>query len=270
MKQRILWMMTTILTLCGATMLTSCSNDDNESGSEMNVKEKIIGKWILADVNGQSAPTDLKIVFTFISTTKAYRSASLNTRPKLGTLWSNQMEGDVTINGNKVTATFHGTEHQTTVHEFTVTAISDSEFTANRKVTVTMDGKVMIAYEDVIRLTKVPTDYKASVVGTWEGRCTSEGSAFDDGQEHRWEYKADGTYVYYVKDGDSWVPYAGNTLNEYFVDGNLLCTRWVDNGVENREWWEITIDGDKMNWTALRQNEDGTTFTVTFEMKKVE
>ena len=43
-----------------------------------------------------------------------------------------------------------------------------------------------------------------------------------------WRANADGTYVYYVK------------------------------------------DGDKMNWTALRQKEDGTTFTATFEMKKVE
>ncbi len=55
-----------------------------------------------------------------------------------------------------------------------------------------------------------------------------------------------------------------------YVDGNLLCHRWIDNGVENREWWEITIADGKMNWTALCQNEDGTTFTATFEMKKVE
>ena len=27
---------------------------------------------------------------------------------------------------------------------------------------------------------------------------------------------------------------------------------------------------DEMQWTALRQNTDGTTFTATFEMKKVE
>ena len=97
----------------------------------------------------------------------------------------------------------------------------------------------------------------------------SEGSEFDDGETHRWEYKADGTYVYYVKDGDDWVS-SENTLNEYFVDGTLLCTRWIDQGQENREWWEINIDGDKMNWTALRQKEDGTTFTATFEMRKVE
>lgn len=32
----------------------------------------------------------------------------------------------------------------------------------------------------------------------------------------------------------------------------------------------ITIADGKMNWTALRQNEDGSTFTATFEMKKVD
>ena len=37
-----------------------------------------------------------------------------------------------------------------------------------------------------------------------------------------------------------------------------------------REWWEITIDGDKMNWTALREGDDGKTFTATFELNKVE
>jgi len=118
------------------------------------------------------------------------------------------------------------------------------------------------------RYARVTADYTAAILGTWEGSCTSEGSVFDDGQVHRWAYKEDGTFVYYVKDGDKWVP-SQNTLNEYFVDGNLLCTRWVDNGQENREWWEISIAGDKMNWTALRLNSDGTTFTATFEMTKV-
>ena len=32
----------------------------------------------------------------------------------------------------------------------------------------------------------------------------------------------------------------------------------------------VTSNSDKMNWTALRQKEDGTTYTATFEMKKVE
>jgi len=62
-----------------------------------------------------------------------------------------------------------------------------------------------------------------------------------------------------------------NTLNEYFVDGTLLCSRWINDENEFREWWEIaSIKDGVMNWTALRANEDGTTYTATFEMKKVE
>ena len=51
-------------------------------------------------------------------------------------------------------------------------------------------------------------------------------------------------------------------------------TRWK-NVEENelREWWEIvTIKGDKMQWKALRQNqnEDGSTFEQTMDWEKVE
>ena len=237
---------------------------------DLNIPEKIIGKWIISDKDGLPMPTNRTNVFTFVSATKAYMSASLNARPELNPEWMDNIEANVTINGNLMTLTLHADEHNTSVHEFIVTDINATEFTANHKVTVTVDGNVMFVDEDVIRLTKVTADYRTAIVGTWQGRCTSEGSVFDDGQEHRWQYKADGTYVYYVKDGDNWVPYEGNTLNEYFVDGNLLCTRWIDLGQENREWWEITINGNKMNWTALRQKEDGSTFTATFEMKKVQ
>ena len=102
----------------------------------------------------------------------------------------------------------------------------------------------------MISFEKATVDNSEAIIGTWEGHCTSEGSVFDDGQKHRWQYKADGTYVYYVKDGDNWVP-GDNTLNEYFVDGNLLCTRWVDHGQENREWWEITIADNTLYISSL-------------------
>jgi len=236
---------------------------------DLNISEKIVGKWIVKERGGQPLPTNKMMVLTFASTTKAYMSESFNSIPDAGTLWNDKMEADVVIDGNKVTLTFHRNEHHTGVHEFIFTDINDSEFTATQKSTSTVDGNVVHIFENTARYEKVPTDYSANIIGTWEGRCTSEGSVFDDGQEHRWQYNADGTYIYYVKDGDNWVPYEGNTLNECFVDGNLLCTRWIDLGQENREWWEITIDGNKMNWTALRQNADGTTFTATFEMKKV-
>ena len=64
---------------------------------------------------------------------------------------------------------------------------------------------------------------------------------------------------------------SGDEISEYFVDGSLLCMRWIDNEQDNREWWEIaSIKDGVMKWTALRQKEDGTTYTATFEMKKVE
>ena len=234
---------------------------------DLKVSEKIIGKWMAVEWDGQPTLTNYKAVYNFISSTKAYITASFNKRSET-TLWGSQIN-DVAISGNKVTLTSHPNDHSTVVEEMTFTAINDTEFTANRKMTWTTNGNVELTLEGTVRLVKVSADYSDAIVGTWEGRCTSEGSVFDDGQEHRWEYKADGTYVYYVKDGDDWVP-SENTLNEYFVDGTLLCTRWVDNEQENREWWEISIDGDKMNWTALRQKEDGSTYTATFEMKKVE
>ena len=268
MNRLMQWVMAAAL-ICSSTVFTSCMNDDNPVGPTDNLAEKLIGKWMPVYLDGNPVVTDLKSVYTFVSATKAYMSVSINAQQGEESVWNNQKELDLSINGNKMTLTNHSDEHTTMVEEFNITAIDGSAFTANHKITVTVDGSVMLHNEGTIRFEKVPTDYKADIVGTWQGHCTSAGSIFDDGQEHRWQYNADGTYVYYIKDGDNWVP-SENTLNEYFVDGTLLCSRWIDQGQEYREWWEISIDGDKMNWTALRQKEDGTTFTATFEMKKVE
>ena len=63
-----------------------------------------------------------------------------------------------------------------------------------------------------------------------------------------------------------------NSMAEYFVDGVLMCMRWknVGNDIEYRESWEIaSIENGKMNWTAIRQKTDGSTYTATFQMSKV-
>ena len=238
---------------------------------DLKVAEKIIGKWMPAELDGKPVQTDKKSVYTFVSATKAYMSVSTNPQQGEETVWNDQKELDVAISGNTMTLTNHSDEHTTMVEEFCFTAISGSEFTANHKITVTNDGATVLSNEGVIHFAKVTADYSEAILGTWEGKVTSsEGSEFDDGETHRWEYKADGTYVYYSQNEEGeWVP-SGDEISEYFVDGTLLCTRWGNNEQENREWWEITINGNKMNWTALRQNEDRTTFTATFEMTKVE
>ena len=265
-----------------AFVLTACSisvnvNNPSTAGdgattaeasevTQEDVEKLIIGKWITSEIDGQPAPTNLKSIYDIVSNTQAFSSVSHtdNIAP-----WKNRVERRVDIDGNTVTISTLPDDGESAVHEFTITNINTEEFTANKKLTITDKDKEPIVKESVVKFVKLYDDYNDDVIGIWEGHCTSEGSVFDDGQEHRWEYKDDGTFVYYVKDGDDWIP-SNDTLNEYFVDGNLLCTRWMENGAENREWWEISIDGNKMNWSALREDEDGKTFTATFEMTKVQ
>ena len=200
-------------------------------------------------------------------------SASINNDEEVGDVWVDKVEYDVAISGNKVTISGNPDEHATVVEEYNITAINDKELTANLKATVTVDGQILNSVEgSIVRFTKINADYTEAILGMWEGCSTGEeGSEFDDGENHRWEYLADGTYRYYHKVNDQW-QLSNDVLNDYFVAGNLLCTRWKNAGEgqkENREWWEITINGDKMTWTALRKKADGTTFTSTFEMNKV-
>ena len=267
---------------CSSLLFTACADKSTEKAAgaaktdaspeevtQADIEEKIIGNWMVTDREGQPALTNEKGVFTFVSPTKGYVSASFNSNQDKSTYWGTKQEMEVSINGNVVTLTSHINDRTTIIDELTISSITDNETQGTFIAKAINDGEEAVITEESIRLVKVNKDLSEDIIGTWEGRCTSEGSVFDDGQEHRWEYKSDGTYVYYEKDGDNWVP-GDDTTNEYFVAGNLLCTRWIENGEEYREWWEITIDGDKMSWTALREGEDGKTFTASFEMKKAE
>ena len=259
-----------IIMLALVLILTGCSGNSSKANEspEPSVSEMIIGTWVTAERNGESVPTNRKFALEFVSDTEAYMTASFNSRPEIGPQWLDHMETEVSIDGNKVTLTTK-LDGITSIGEYTVTSITDSEFTAEHKSTVIAGGKEYTAGDEVpVHFVRISDDLSEAILGTWEGHCTSNDSVFDDGEDHRWEYKSDGTYYYYTTDGTNW-SVSSNTLNEYFVAGNLLCTRWIDNGEDNREWWEISIDGDRMNWTALRQNEDGSTFTATYEMTKV-
>ena len=67
--------------ICGASVFTSCSSNEDNSVKpvvpvepDLNVAEKIIGKWIKAERDGEPALTNEKTVLTFLSATKAYQS----------------------------------------------------------------------------------------------------------------------------------------------------------------------------------------------------
>lgn len=266
-----------VCVLCSALFFTACSKESQEQPDEStetteaevtqdDIEKNIIGKWILAEKDGQPALANEKGILDIVSTTEAYISISSNDGKAP---WIDRIASEININDNVVTIAFNPHEGVLIKNEFAITDISEDEFSADYTYSRTTDNSGTSVSESTVKYVKMDDDLSDDIIGTWEGRCTSEGSVFDDGQDHRWEYKDDGTYVYYVKDGENWVPSA-NEMNEYFVSGNLLCTRWTENGEENREWWEISIDGDKMKWTALREGEDGKTYTASFEMTKVE
>ena len=220
--------------ICGLNVFTSCSTDDNPVKPTDNLAEKIIGKWIVADRDGNPVTTNAKMVLTFVSPAKAYLSVSLNKLPEVGTEWLCQIEANVAIDGDKVTVTSHPDEHKTLVHEFIVIDIDGSQFTANHKVTSMVDGNVVRSKEDIIRFTKVKADYAKAIIGLWECKGLKGGETYNDANG-RLEFFEDGTYKYWRK----------NDAGE----------------------WE---KGDKMQWKALRQNEDGSTFEQTMDWEKIE
>lgn len=167
--------------------------------------------------------------------------------------------------------TNHPNEHTTVMEYYTVTAINDSEFTANYTVNVTIDGNVAGVETMVLRFVRVKTNYKAEVAGFWECKELTGIETFNDANA-RLMFYTDGTYKYWTKDAEGeWQPVTTREFQDYFVDGTLLATRWKNIGEEElREWWEITSIADyQMEWTALRQNPDGTLSRQGMKWKKI-
>ena len=268
------WVLAAIIT-CGASVFTSCTVSDNPAQPaepDLNVAEKIIGKWITAESDGETMPTNEKVVLDFVSTTEAYVSLSIQDRTAEDTPWRDREESDVEINGNDVIL-FHSPKPGMNVTvDLHVESITDATLIAKRIVTIRQDGGLVRSTENIIRYEKLNVDYRNAICGMWEGRMTSEQSVYGDVEDHRWEYMTDGTFNFFRKVDDQW-QISDDDFSDYFVAGNLLCTRWKNAGAgneEHREWWEIeSIENGVMKWKALRQKEDGTTYTATFEMTKV-
>ena len=274
MKKIFNWMLAAIIT-CGASVFTSCNTDivDNPAQPNLHVSQQIEGRWITAEMDGLPVPTNQKVVINFLSPTEAYISASFNDHPEKADGWIDLIETNVEIKGNTITMTNAIDQSAKVTSVFEITSINDKEFTAIQTLTTIVNGVLVDAYQLPVRFAKVKVDYSADIIGMWEGMSTgAEGSEFDDGENHRWEYLLDGTFNYFHKN-DQW-QISDDDFSDYFVAGNLLCTRWKNAGEgneEHREWWEIeSIEDGVMKWKALRQKEDGTTYTATFEMKKID
>ena len=152
----------------------------------------------------------------------------------------------------------------------TVISITESVLHCVGQMTYYQDGQIVQTQPEVDMMYKrVEYSFEQDILGVWEGESQSSQDTYGDGKPHRWEFKADGTYVYYVQDGNVWVP-GSNTLNEYFVDGDQLCMRWQDGGKEYREWWTIALlEKNDMTWSAIRKSETSSYFNSTYKFKRI-
>ena len=199
MKKNLLWMLASILTCC-ASMLTACSSNDNPVVEEPvidNLAVKILGKWMMAETDGKPVPTDSKQVITYESGSKLYYSLSINAISDLN-VWVNHCEGRYMIYGNNLSQVVELADANI---KFTqspnIISITDNDMYLITNNETFVDGKSHRITKDLNeRKVRVTHDYSADIIGTWEGCRTSEDDVYSDGQLHRWEYKADGTFVY--------------------------------------------------------------------------
>ena len=245
-----------------AGLMTSCTSNDDDptpSGlSEAIVKEKIVGKWKLSEVNNRDQVTNGRMILTYNENATLAVSISYFNKETNSYIWRNKQPGIYSIDGNVIknylnqSGLYDATPHY-------IEAISDEAMTMSS----TSGGQTIY--------TRVAADYTSDIIGMWEvTEMTGEETYNDDNA--RLAFLADGTYRYYRKDdtGD-WQLVSTRDVEEYFVDGDWLATRWQETGGEmNYEWWDIDeIKDGQMKWSALREREDGTRFTTTFTWKKV-
>lgn len=257
MKKILNWVLAATL-ICGASVFTSC----NKPATDLS--DKVQGKWIVADLDGEACPTSFKSVVTFESATKGcYSISEINTMT-----WENRTPAEVTFHEDGFTA-IEEDGLFTSVLTATVNSITDNEMRLTTEWTLTEGTTVLLHEFYNERWVRVTDDFEQSVIGTWEAQVQNG----DNPQTWRWEFKADGTYVFSLKNGDAPWQVFEDEMSEYFVDGSLLCTRWQNTASsdENRDWWEIvSIQDGQMKWTALRLDEDLTTHTETLELSKVQ
>lgn len=61
MKKIMNWVLAATL-ICGASVFSSCINDTSDNPVtpvEPNISEKLMGKWMVAELDGQECPTNL-------------------------------------------------------------------------------------------------------------------------------------------------------------------------------------------------------------------
>ena len=125
MRKIMSWMLAAFF-ICGASAFTSCSNNDDNPVVDNSLAEKIVGKWIHADTDGETVTTDMKSVYTFTKNGSALKGFYSMSMTESG-VWAYWQETDLTISGNAITLTSHLADGTTSVVEMAGVNISGDD-----------------------------------------------------------------------------------------------------------------------------------------------
>lgn len=250
-----------------AIVFASC-NTTKKLPTQQEIETKIIGKWKVAEKEGKKYLTNKKVILTFNDKGECTHSFARDLDPFNGYFWVSKTAVPYKIENNLVSLSYKN-DPEYKMMTYVVNNFSNDMFSYDEKI-ITQTNNEAFSMMGRHIYQRVTVDYSQDIIGLWEGVEVTGYETYGDAN-HRIEYHADGTYTYYVKDGDDWVP-SSDVDNEYNVDGDWLATRWrPEAGANfNYEWWDIDyIKDNEMKWSALREKEDSTCFTTTFTWKRV-
>ncbi len=249
--------LTLCLCACVAVFFMSCEGDKL---TRKRIQEDIAGSWKKVQEDGKLVPTNDKVVCSFDGIDHAVISAV-----QQNGYWSGRTPMSYSVKGTKVILENQDVHYKS---EWDLSSLTNDVFSVRQSMTYDANGEVAGHSNNAV-YEKVSNDFTNAIIGTWEG-VSFEGEVSHGYIDHRWEFRNDHTYTYYMKEGDNWVE-GTNTLNEYFVDCDFLAFRWKDaDGNEFREMWDIeSCNSTQMVWTALRVDANKNTYTTKFVMNKV-
>ncbi len=244
-------------------MTTSCQKDTKYS-------ELIIGNWIHTELNGKDVSTNDIFVLSF-SKDKIILSRGYNIDDSHKE-WAENEESTYSLKNGHII--FRSVNKFGTVNDidFKIRKITKEKL----EITVhymAINGNKVLDYS-TYTMSKGNSNHKKEILGLWEGRNVTPGVSADskEGELHRWEYFADGSYKYYSKNElGVWVEKVDNQ-GKYFLYGEYLTSNWTNDYVSNKvgtafECWEIDISDNSttMNWEGRRSSSK----KVYFSMKKI-
>lgn len=225
------------------------------------VEIELVGKWETSTIDYIPVPTDEKQIITYEEGWKSYRSgANKDLAPNY---FTNHEPWKCTIYGNEITET-HNTGKEITIKS-EIESITETTMDINRTYSA---GANDTTQKHHIVYRKIEKDLSDEILGLWEGKMALPG--IPDSSDHRWSFRRDGTYAYFDRDtvADAWVENKEGVYH-YIIDGTWLAFGKENaSGEMNRiESWDIDIEGDRMYWTALRQDSTGQRRKDNFELK---